>query len=819
MIGRVPHGTRPISSGYTRMNCAVRMLARGMGAAITGVAALFFMVPQAAQAGHESPFYPSFYPQEIRIDTLDPVAAAAGWNKARVHVYVGGDLFAGRPLPADAVAVQRLHSFLVLTFDGASSRYGSGQDDKQDRCAVASQIVGALAPGIADFVLHPYPVTPYHADYLQHFDLAQQARARFAAVGGDGAAGRSFRIRAKGPLAQSLLPARWMAQGSEWDATLEEIDLNQLAVANGFAPAGWSGPPWVKQGWFQAYLLIAGGPQDGAAPTAADTVNRRLLSGEYREPAERINLERSLVSTLIAGCGRMVVGFRLKREHFNGEYSNGVENVAFDSHSGFESPLFARTVKLKDFMWNGGLRLGLATKPAAAWNPVGGFGDAFGRMLWLAVGDPALLPAPHGGNWIPNRVSVNAKPVAVAVAIPRDAVRPEPGTGLLRPVGSGRIAQQQFRYSARLSAFHHGIHTGVADIIYPYIFAFRWGMQGSGASGAFDPSVARSTALVREWLAGFKVIRVEDQVMNYGADLKFSYRTPVVDVYLNHRLSDPWERSRGDQRLRSLVLSERSSDLWEEASIAPPWSTLPWEVIVLMEEAVRRGIAAFTEGEAQRRRVPWLDLARDKETGKRLAALAESLRLEAYRPDALKGLVSTDDARERWTALARFYAQHGHFLVTNGPYRLESWSADAAVLQVFRDLSYPVGMGTFDYLAIPLRAFVSKVEYRGARLEMRADVERVSKFQRSYEIVRSELGPASRDTNERERPECRYVIVGPDGRVVRTGAEPLNKSGRFVLDLGKLPGPGRYYVMAALYVGGNSVNPEIKVFEHRVAGG
>jgi hypothetical protein len=771
------------------------MPARGWRAALLG-GVLSAAALQSAQAGHESPFYPSFYPQEIRIDTLDPVAAAAGWNKARVHVYVGGDLFAGSPLPADAVTVQRLHSFLVLTFDGAPSRHGSANGGQQNRCAIASQIVSAFAPGIADFVLHPYPVTPYHADYLQHFDLAQQARARFAAGGGDGAAGRSFRIRAKGPLAQSLLPARWIAQGSEWNATLEEIDLNQLAAANGFAPGGWSGPPWVKQGWFQAYRLFAGRPQVGAARTAADTVNRRLLNGEYREPAERINLERSLVSTLIAGCGRMVVGYRLKREHFNAEYSNGVENVAFDSHLGFESPLFARTVKLKDFMWNGWLRLGIATKPAAAWNPVGGFSDAFGRMLWLAVGDPALMPAPHGGNWIPNRVTLNPKPVATAVTIPKDAVRPEPGTGLLRPVGSGRIAQQQFRYSVRLSAFHHGIHTGVADIIYPYIFAFRWGIEGPGASGALDPSVARSTALVREWLAGFKVIRVEDQVMNYGADLKFSYRTPVVDVYLNHRLSDPWE----------------------EASIAPPWSTLPWEVIVLMEEAVRRGIAAFTEGEAQRRGVPWLDLARDKETGKRLAALVDSLRLDAYRPDALKGLVSANEARERWTALARFHAQHGHFLITNGPYRLESWSADTAVLQVFRDLSYPVGLGTFDYLAIPLRAYVSKVENRGARMEIRADVERVSKFQRSYEIVRTALGPASRDIDDRERPECRYVIVGPDGKVVRTGAEPFDKSGRFVLDLKELPAPGRYSVLTALYVGGNSVNPEIKVFEHRVAG-
>ena len=145
------------------MDCGVRAVTRGTGSAIlSGV--LLLAALQAAQAGHESPFYPSFYPQEIRIETLDPGAAAAGWNKARVHVYVGGDLFAGSRLPADAVTVQRLHSFLVLTFDGTAGRYGSGHDDKQDRCSVASQIVSAFAPGIAGFVFHPYPVTPYHAD-------------------------------------------------------------------------------------------------------------------------------------------------------------------------------------------------------------------------------------------------------------------------------------------------------------------------------------------------------------------------------------------------------------------------------------------------------------------------------------------------------------------------------------------------------------------------------------------------------------------------------------------------------------------------------
>lgn len=780
---------------------------------------LLVSVLQAARAGHESPFYPSFYPQEIRIETLDPGAAKAGWSKARVHVYAGADPFAGSPAPADAGALERLHSYVVLTFDGATSRPASAAGGAKDHCASASRILGTLPAGRADFVPHPYPVTPYHPDYLQHFDLAQGARARFGGDAARGAGGAPPRIRALGDLAQSLIPASWKAPADGWDATLEEIELGQLVAGNGAFPGGWSGVPWVRQGWYQAHLLFTGHPQEGAARGAAEAAGRRLLNGEYRAAVERINLERALVSALLTGCERMVVGYRLRRERFNSEYSMGVENLAFDSQSGFDSPVFPRTVKLKDFIWNGWLRLGVAAKPVSAWNPVGGMSDGFGRMLWLAVGDPALVPAPQGGHWVANRVAVGPNLAAGPVAIPRDAVRPLPGTGELQPVGTGKTAQRHIRYFVTLSAFHHGVSTGVADIVYPYIFAFRWGTTGSGDGAALDPSVVRSTALIRQWLAGFKVVGVEEQVKNYGADLKFRYRVPVVDVYLNHRLAEPWERPRTDQGARSLKPDSRLSEPGEDASIAPPWSTLPWEVIVLMEEAVRRGVAAFTEAEAKRRGIPWLDLARDRETGKRLAALVESFRAEAYRPDALKGLVGAEEARERWTALARFHAQHGHFLVTNGPYRLESWTADAAVLQVFRDLSYPLGLGTFDSLAFPLRAFVSKAEDRGPRLDLRAEVERVFKYQRSYDIVRTAFDPASRDADERDRLECRYVIVGSDGKVIRAGAEPPDKSGRFVVDLGKLAGPGRYRVMTALILGGNSVNPEIKVFEHRVAGG
>ena len=61
-------------------------------------------------------------------------------------------------------------------------------------------------------------------------------------------------------------------------------------------------------------------------------------------------------------------------------------------------------MKLKDFPWNGWLRLGVPTTPSAAWNPVGGFSDTTGRLIWYAVGDPALFPSPYSGSWTLNRI-------------------------------------------------------------------------------------------------------------------------------------------------------------------------------------------------------------------------------------------------------------------------------------------------------------------------------------------------------------------------------------------------------------------------------
>ena len=731
------------------------------------------------------PFSPSYYPQEIRIQTMPSAAAAPLLKSAGLHAYVGANPYAGARAPADVKPVESLQGYVVMTFNSASPAAAN----RESRCAAARRVAKSLgqAPGL--YVAHPYPVTPYDMDYLQHFDLAQAAKQAYAsAPAGTGAA---LLVQAKGPLAERLVKSP--ARSGKWDAIIEEVDVEGLLASNSLNLDGWLGPPWLKEGWFHAHLLTAGAVSDAADRQAAEGLYRRLASGAFDSPTARIELERQLVSRLVAGCERVVLGYTVRREYFNAEFSQGVENIAWDSQFGFNSAIFLRTIKLKDFPWNGWLRLGIATKASAAWNPIAGFSDPAGRLLWAALGDPALLPSPYGAGWVPNRVRIAAvtRPPTSELEIPSDALIPEPGTGLLREVGKGRSARARVTFRLVASAFHDNTRMTPADAVYAYSVAYRWGAKAAGRSA--DPALEAATAQIRQSLAGFRVLKVDTEVNRYS-DITFTYVVPVIEVYLNNGGLEP-------ERL---------------AVLAPPWSPVPWHVLALMDEAAERGLAAFSPGEAKRRGVPWLDLARDAKTMEALAALVDGFAARAWIPPALKQLVTADEAQTRWASLKSFYAKRGHFLVTSGSYSLEKWKEREVVLQVFRDITNPNGVGTYDRFSIPRRAFVARLTVRGDRLEIAPEIERVENFLRDYRIVREPLGKPVSDEDPADVPVCRYVIVGADGAVADAGLSRDRDGARLVVNLKGRLKPGVYTALIALALRDNWVNPEVVTTPFRV---
>ena len=743
--------------------------------------AVSFLCP-SAYAGHEIAYYPSFYPQEITLQRVDPATAAQRLAKNELHGYIGAAPKFSGAVPEHLEPVESLEGFLILSFDPASKAF----EDREARCAAGRGVIQALSGGVEGVVLSPYPVTPFHPDYLQHLDRIEEARAALSAAK---AALPDLKIQAQGARAKALAGGRSAAEGGSGDVRLEQVDLSALGKESGLPLSAQPSPPWLRQGWFQAYKLLSPGIGDAALDKNVEATYERLETGEYKDLEERFNLERRLVSALTADCRRMVAGYTLRREYYSADLSGGIENVAYDGQTGMNSGVFLRTAKLKDFPWNGWLYLGTENRAQAAWNPVAGFTDPAGKLIWSALGDAGLLPLPYNGSFIPNRVSaVVARPDGNSVLnfkVPPAALSFEPGSGEIRLVGAGKTSTAEIAYRVNASLFQDGTKMQVSDLLYAYAFAFRWGEKSNAMDSAFDPAIGAATRLMRERLVGLRVVTVDSKTTQLAPDIKYTRETPVIEVYLDHGRGQPLEI----------------------AAIAPPWSAIPWHLAVLMEEAVKRNLAAFSAAEARRKDLPWLDLARNPQLQSRLRALIDEFEREGYRPDELVVRVSKDEASARWAALKAFAEKHNHLLVTNGPYKLKTWSGDAVVLDVVRELTYPWGVGAFDGYAYPARAVITKAVREGGKVILAVDLEKVVKAQRRYSTLREPFAMEAMRGLFRIRPESRYLLIDAKGTVVRTGEAMHAADGRFEITLPEGLPSGRHTLLAGIFADGNAHRP------------
>src|SRR5215470_19038607 len=62
---------------------------RWRGTAAVALAVAVILVSGRSGAGHSVGHFPSYYPDEIRIDVVDPEAAARGLANQTLHAYVG----------------------------------------------------------------------------------------------------------------------------------------------------------------------------------------------------------------------------------------------------------------------------------------------------------------------------------------------------------------------------------------------------------------------------------------------------------------------------------------------------------------------------------------------------------------------------------------------------------------------------------------------------------------------------------------------------------------------------------------------------------
>jgi len=361
-------------------------------------AAVIFV--SVAKSGHEVPVYPSFYPHEIEIRAIPAEEAGHLLREGKLHAYIGGTPVFTSPKPAHVAHVESLGSYILVRLNPESAL----AREPSQACAALDGVLRKMAENAGETVVfHPYPVTPFHGDYLYHADRARAERERLLSA--SIAPPASPRVRVASDEARNLVPADWLTEGTEWTIAIEDLSAARLVADETVILNGWIGPPWARSGWYQAYRVLGDFAANESIGKAQKAIVARLQANEGPDAVERINLELQLVEGLAAGCQARVAGYTVKREFINVDSSAGIENVSFDTIEGLSSPMFLKTAKLKDFPWNGWLNLGVPGHPDAAWNPIAGFNDPFGRLVWYAVGDQAAIPSPYESAWTFNRIS------------------------------------------------------------------------------------------------------------------------------------------------------------------------------------------------------------------------------------------------------------------------------------------------------------------------------------------------------------------------------------------------------------------------------
>jgi hypothetical protein len=363
-------------------------------------------VTGAVRGGHELPVYPSYYPHEIEIRSVASDAAESLLQGSKIHAYLGSEFHLSGSAPDLIAAVESLGSLVTVRINPQSS-YARVD---ATACAVTRAVAQQIGSNNPDVILHPYPITPLHGDYLYHVDLAEATKRRLLPDTQIGPSIQDLKMKVADASAKRLLSTEKTTPEADWEVEIRETSFPELVASAITVINGWLVPPVARSGWYQAYLVLRDAI-DAGTRERVEAALQRIQSGDLADPVDRINLERAVVTALIGDCRQIVVGYTFKHEYFNTEFSAGIENIAFDSLTGLNAAIFLRTVKLKDFPWNGWLRVGIDARPTSAWNPITGFSDKFGRLMWSAIADPALLPSPYDHAWMANRISeIQASP-------------------------------------------------------------------------------------------------------------------------------------------------------------------------------------------------------------------------------------------------------------------------------------------------------------------------------------------------------------------------------------------------------------------------
>jgi len=407
--------------------------------------------------------------------------------------------------------------------------------------------------------------------------------------------------------------------------------------------------------------------------------------------------------------------------------SANMGDSVMDIYGGVWSFWFLRTMRGEEGP-GGEFKLGNRLMFIEGFNPIAGFSWLYDVFAYYLVADPGVFPHPHIGRYIPVRAEYDVTTVGPEgkLDVPADTLIYDLSSGKFEPVGEGVKSASKVTFRLTLGKWHHGQPITKADILYGIAEVFK---VASEESPLYD-SVAASPGRVL-FIKSFRGIK-------FLSD-------DTVEVYIDYYHID-----------NSYI-----------ASAASVWSDTPWELFMLMNEAVLRKELAWSVDMADIWGVDQLDLTKGRSLDILRSILDEFIETKPIPPE-LEGIVTSDDAAARWDALKAFYDTRGHFWVSNGPYIFAS--ADPAALQMtleaFRE--YPFKANYWDWMItvkIPTVRVVSAPE----------DI--VPGLAATFRLASEVLGTPY------DRAEVKYLVIDAAGNVILSGMATPKGGGAFDITL------------------------------------
>jgi peptide/nickel transport system substrate-binding protein len=424
----------------------------------------------------------------------------------------------------------------------------------------------------------------------------------------------------------------------------------------------------------QMYAPYAGNMPGGQNPafwnyqnSSLDNVTQKINFFNFTSEAERNELVRNATRAGIQESVRIFVA--QNTEPYIAE--SDVKGLINDFGAGITSKLSLINAQPPDLNL---LNIGVKEIYQGAWNSVGGCGDTFCTSIYSALGDGATFRNPYTGEVIPMRnvwTNITTTGPTERMKVAPDAQTWDPYSQKWKDAGDDAYALSKVDYKLLYSKWHHGIAMNRADILYPLYFAFEWGTDQGKGDLTVDPEY---TAAVKEALPLAKGVRFINET--------------VIESFV-----DQWHY-----------------DEKEIADTATAWAGQPWEITAATERLVTEGKVAYSTGQATAKNVPWLSLIVPSHAELILAEL-QKMKSESFVPPPLVGIVSNEDAIERYDAAIRWIQDHRHAVISNGPFYLDTYNPSGGIITIraFRDQSYPFPQGYWSVYENPELAIIEEV--------------------------------------------------------------------------------------------------------------